>query len=219
MIVVALVIFLLGVGAVFFMKYSGDTEKSTTESISLGNSSESSDSQSVSGTFMDLLALGESYQCTFETVDESGNQTSGMVYVAGSGDKLRGEFTINTPEDTTYDAYILRDGTYNYLWSSQEPQGFKTAISEEDEGLFSDDKEGNTGYGVDDEANVDFNCDKWRVDNSKFVPPSDVEFTDFSQMMQNVTDEVTQSTNLDCSVCDQVPEGQARTQCLTTLGC
>ena len=51
-----------------------------------------------------------------------------------------------------------------------------------------------------------------------FVPPADIEFMDFSQMMNEAT-ETFENSEVDCSVCDQIPDGDAKTQCLSALGC
>jgi len=215
-IVIAIIaIVVVAAGAFFFLR-SGSSETNQTQDTSeMVNES----GNMVSGTFMDLLALGQNYQCTFQTVDGDGNETSGVVYTANGGELLRGEFQINSTDGSFYDAHILRDGTYNYLWSSQQAQGFKTEISAT-EGLFGSDNEseGETDYGIDDNATVDFDCDSWRVDNSMFVPPSNIEFADFTQMMTEVQESLEQS-GLDCSICDQVPAGDARSQCLSSLGC
>ncbi|MFC1649498.1 hypothetical protein ACFL2C_02155 [Patescibacteria group bacterium] len=220
-IVIGLAVVVIAVGIFFVTQNKNESSNETsTESMSSDDGSNGDvtmESESVSGTFSDLLALGQNYECTYEITDEQGNQSSGKVYVADSGDKMYGEFSLSMEEIGSYDSYIIRDGTYNYIWSSQQPQGIKMTIDEEDESFVSDDNE-DVDYGVDYNQNYSFDCDPWSVDDGIFVPPNDVDFVDFSSMMEEITEGL-EGAGIDCSICNEVPEGDARTQCLTSLGC
>lgn len=203
-------------GAYFTLGNSSEDTVGTTSQDSENNST---DVNQFSGTFAELLALGQNYTCTFDTTDDTGNQTSGVVYVAGAGNKMNGEFLVTEPDGNTMDGNIVRDGEYNYVWTSLQSDGIKTKITDEDTSIFAV-NEGESETGISDDDNVDFDCQKWNVDNSKFTPPSDINFVEFSlPSVMEGSGETDQEVNLDCSLCDQVPEGEARNQCLSTLGC
>lgn len=163
-----------------------------------------------------LLALNKNLVCTFNHEDESGRQ-SGTVYIAGA--KMNGEFTITDNEGTS-NAFMVRDDEYQYLWGDEFEQGIKFQIAAM--ANFEQSETGQSQEGVDMDENYDVDCDSWRADNSKFVPPSDVEFVDFTaqaqaaaEMMQSLPAEG--MPQIDASICDQVPAGTAREQCVASL--
>lgn len=87
--------------------------------------------------------------------------------------------------------------------------------------------------GFDTSEEVDMDCREWSADASKFVPPSNVEFTDMSQMMGQMRAAMGSvdgvrgadgTTGFDmqamkCQACDQVPAGPDRDQCRQMMGC
>ncbi|OGJ37326.1 MAG: hypothetical protein A2383_01480 [Candidatus Pacebacteria bacterium RIFOXYB1_FULL_39_46] len=189
-------------------------------------------------TFAELMAMGEDYTCTFsDTDEENGTVTNGKIYVADGGKKFNGSFEIKQDE-STMQSYIIQDGEYSYFWSSETKQGYKMKINPEDNQLFATDDEETSSQteqlSFDKDEPMDFSCQPWKPDNKMFTPPSDIEFIDFDVQLEQMktlpqemineetigetTEENTES-NLDCSVCDQIPAGDSRDQCLATLGC
>ncbi|HMQ01539.1 MAG TPA: hypothetical protein PKD79_00500 [Candidatus Doudnabacteria bacterium] len=161
-----------------------------------------------------LLALNQNLVCTFEHEDEFGEQ-SGTVYIAG--EKMNGEFQITDSEGTSK-AYLIRDDEYQYLWGDEFEQGIKFRLSALTE-FKATESEHQENIDLDEEYNVD--CGSWRVDNSKFVPPSSVEFADFTaqaqaaaEVMQSIPQDMPQ---VDASICDQIPAGPARDQCIANF--
>lgn len=213
---------LAGIGGYFaYTSMSNDSEEFGERLNSSDTAMVEKDNDSFNGTFVDLLKLGKDYTCTFDQEDEAGNKTSGEVFVASRGDKLRGDFNFVQPDGASYDGGMVRDGEYNYVWTSQFG-GFKSKVTEADDSLFSSsDNDSTSTGGLSDDTDVDFDCKSWRVDESKFIPPSDIEFQDFSQEMQQIeeAEDLLNDLEIDCSVCDSAPEGAARTQCLQALGC
>jgi hypothetical protein len=184
-----------------------------------------SDSNQVSGdritgsnSLSSLLGMGKNLVCTFDYADESGEQ-KGTVYIAG--EKMSGEFTITDSEGSVQTS-IIRDDEYQYLWGDGMEQGvkFKLSAMSELEGEATTPTETEESVDLDQQYNVD--CDNWRVDDSKFVPPSNVEFMDYSaqaeataSMMQSLPE--AGAPQMDASICDQVPAGPARDQCIASL--
>ncbi|MFH2118493.1 MAG: hypothetical protein ABII10_02030 [Candidatus Paceibacterota bacterium] len=178
--------------------------------------------------FVELMAMGKDYTCTFSNSDEEGNVTSGTVYIADGGKKFHGSFETQQEDGITAQSYILQDGEYSYFWSSEMKEGYKMKIDPEDNQLWPEANDGQAEQASFDENEpMDFDCQPWRPDNSKFVLPSNIEFIDFAaqmetfeEMMPEQSDSATEGDlDLDCSVCDQIPAGDAQTQCLNSLGC
>lgn len=213
-----ILIILLG-GGYYFLNLRGKSPQTSTENkaMTLGESAPSG--QSFAGSLTDLLTLGQNYSCTFQTTDDSGAQTSGLVFVSAGGDKLSGEFEMTDTDGAIITSSVVRDGEYNYMWSSALDQGFKYKIGPDDESIFGQEgDQSNESVGIDENANMDFNCQPWVVDNSKFVPPVNIEFVEFTAPNLETLPDATEDTP-NCSVCNQVPEGTSRNQCLTALGC
>lgn len=204
---------IVGVGAFLFTRKPPTNNQTPNNSIMEGNK--------FSGTFMDLLALGQNYTCTFDTVDDAGTKTKGKVYVAAGGNKLSGQFLITQADGTEVDSNIIRDGEYNYIWTSLQPEGYKTKITLDNDSLFGSGKDSGKSTNLSDDINLDFDCSPWAVDNTMFIPPSNIEFLDLSETMMQLQQESQESikNSVDCSVCDQAPAGAARDQCLQNLGC
>lgn len=176
------------------------------------------------GTFPELLALGENYACQFDTTDDTGNRVVGKTYIAASGDKFSGEFVMTQADGTEVSSNIMRDGEYNYIWTSEQEEGIKTKIDPEEDTLFDS---GDETSGTTDISNdvADFDCQPWSVDQTMFAPPTNIKFTDLSSMMmdamegsQETESMMEESEEKDCSVCSQVPES-SREQCLKAIGC
>lgn len=178
--------------------------------------------QTMSASFAQLMAMGQDYSCTFETTDDAGLKTNGTVYVADQGRKMNGDFSMMNTDGTQTQTNMISDGEYTYVWSSAQTQGFKMKVDPEDDTFFPTDEDANEQVGFDADQQADFNCQPWRPDNSKFVPPSNIEFVDFSaqmEVMQEQTEMMQQDDGANCAICDQVPAGESRTQCLASLGC
>ena len=178
------------------------------------------DTGSLKATFTDLLKLGKNYQCTYDYTDESQNHLYGKVYIAESGDKMYGDFVMVSLEGTQVQSNVIRDGDYMYIWSSDSEQGLKTKVSLDDESLLGDidttTSDDSTTTPPTDLA-MDFDCDNWIVNSSMFVPPSNIEFVDFSAQLQQMMED-SDSESLKCAACDQLT-GDSKTQCLAALGC
>lgn len=183
----------------------------------------SGNQETVSASLAQLMAMGQSYSCTFEATDETVT-TSGTVYVAGDG-RMNGAFLSTGMGDEPITSYVINDGDYYYNWSSDSMEGFQTKIEADDTASVGDEPEysGETADDGSSDAAYDFECAPWRVDNSLFVPPSNITFTDISAQMDAMIEQAPvttlEETGMDCSVCDQAPAGAARSECLLAMGC
>lgn len=193
------------------------------QTSSVDTASTDSESRVMTGdapkSLLDLLTVSASQECAYE--DDMGN--SGVAY--SSGGKMRGDF-MGTANGQVYRTHMITDGTDMYIWSDGVEGGYKSSLSLMTEGETSVEGEENAQVNtVDPNKKVDYSCKSWIVDQSVFAIPSDIEFTDYSKMMESMKtmDKTAESGNVpsketQCSACDNLP-GEAATQCKQALGC
>lgn len=171
------------------------------------------DETSVKGSLLDLMKLGKNVKCTYWT-DQEGTTMAGVSYI--SGQKVRGDFDIttydvNTEEGSnTIKSHMVTDGEWVYTWSTATPQGFKMKVDQPENTSTDTTKEAPTKAL---NESFDYKCTPWLVDNSLFEIPSDIEFTDFSTMMEDLKD------NNACLACDYIPDAEGKATCKQQLGC
>jgi hypothetical protein len=72
---------------------------------------------------------------------------------------------------------------------------------------------------VDLTQKYNYKCEPWSGDDSLFVAPKDITFTDFSSMMPKAGASGTMmDKNVKCAACNYLT-GEQQTQCKQTLGC
>lgn len=203
-------------------------------------------------SFSQLMQMGENYTCTFSDTSEDSTVT-GTVYIAASENKFRTDYSVEgmTPDsqeemetDQIFgfdDGSMISDGEYMYVWNSTTNEGFKMKFDPESTDFFSDfdmnnEDEDGPSHLFDQDQEMEYNCQPWRVDNSKFIPPTTVTFTDFSaqfEQMESMMDSMQLEENAEagtqleanydmsemCTLCNQLPTAEAQEECLTSLGC
>jgi hypothetical protein len=179
---------------------------------------ETNQEENLKGSLFDIVKLGKNVKCTFSAEDESG-KTSGTTYV--SGGKARSDFSITNPDGEKLDSYTISDADWIYLWGSQSEQGTKMKVSElpknEDTGKVTDPK----AYEGFNNA-FDYKCSPWIPDGSKFNVPTNIVFTDFTDMMKNIqaeTDKLKEGLKGMCGTCDMAGDATKIAECKTNLGC
>jgi hypothetical protein len=157
---------------------------------------------SFKGSLKDLISFGKPQKCTWQEGTEG---TSGVTYTDGKrsyseiknvsitdfkGMGMNEEPMVGEPEKGSM--YTMYDGEYVYTWSSASKEGLKIKDMDEDptEGIENDDhedympeNEDNSEYLKTMESEIDYKCDSWKLDKSKFDLPKGIEFKDFSEMM------------------------------------
>lgn len=128
----------------------------------------------------DLLARGEDMTCSFSYEDEEG-RTTGQSYF--SDERVRGSFTLNTEAQQSTSEMLVADGGA-YIWSLEEMEGIKTTGLDFDESNESSSE--STAGPVDADQKYNVECTSWTVDETVFDVPSDVEFTDFTQLFDGI---------------------------------
>ena len=149
--------------------------------------------------------------CDFTKNAENGTE-KGTVYVAEN--KMRGEFEISGP-DGTFPMHMIHSGDWMYTWGGPmgESQGIRINTAQARANA-------NRRGGPDMDEEMDFSCQPWSMDPSKFDVPSGVQFQDFGQTIPQLgaaTGSIDMKA-LQCAACDDAPE-ESRAQCRQMLGC
>ncbi len=179
--------------------------------------SNQSNDDSFTGNIADLFKQGKDITCTFTHTDDLDNNSSGTVYI--SGEKMRGDFEMTDAQGQTYQTSVINDTEYNYIWGNQLPQGIKTKHTDFESTPNTNPSDTNSPQEpFDYNQDFDYQCNSWRVDQSQFTPPSNVQFQDFSAQIEQIQQSAQDLNSLQCSTCDQL-SGEAKTQCLQALNC
>ncbi len=123
------------------------------------------------GSAKELMARGGDHKCTF-TQEVENSKSTGTVYV--SGKKLRGDFSSDVSAggaSMTVDSHMISDGEFMWTWSSAMPTGFKMKVDQEATASANN-------QGFDSDQKLEYTCIKWTPEESQFVLPSAVVFTE-----------------------------------------
>ncbi len=222
------VILLLGGGYMVYQGSNGPKKETPKQDTNTAQ-----DTGQSKRSWKSILADGKSVKCTYTQTVASGTQ-NGTMYIANG--HMRGDIMMSTASSGNYTMHMLNDGQWNYTWGGPigESQGVKMKMMSET----NVHTQANAQQGVDLNEQLDVNCSPWSEDSSEFVVPADIQFRDLSagtMMNVNVNSMMNTSTSgsasanvnanvkvkakVDCSVCNQAPEGMSRVQCMQALGC
>jgi hypothetical protein len=201
------IIVALGVGGVLFLKYSQPPAMTNDEAMS---STKAPAANSTTGTILSLLSGGKTVTCVFTSSDK---KETGTVFVADK--KFAGDYTSTDNNGKQTTGHMVSDGINVYVWGSALTNGFKMSLTATKNAV----QGAQSAQSVNLNQNVDLKCSPWVADNSKFTIPTNIEFTDITQIMQQAAPSVTPQggTQTGASPCDQIPAGAAKTACENAL--
>ena len=127
-----------------------------------------------SSTFSKLMAAGKSVQCDFQKKDGS---QKGTIYVSEA--MMRGDFQVKQGA-TEYPMHMIRDPQNMYTWGGPMGEGMGMVMPAA-MGQSGSPMAGSQSNNMDEV--MDFTCQDWTADPSKFETPPDVTFQDLSQFM------------------------------------
>ncbi len=205
-IAVFVIILLVAAGGVLFLKYAKAPTAPQTESAKTQSAKPTNNS--VDASILSLLSGGKTESCAITFPDNKG---AGSVFVADK--KFAGDFTTKGSDGKETTGHVISDGTYLYIWSSAMPTGIKMNLA--DAKNATQNAQANQAIDINQKASL--NCSPWLPDNSKFVIPTNIKFSDMSQFLQNIQSSQPKVTNTNSSACDQIPAGPAKTACLNAL--
>lgn len=200
-----IVIIIIGAGAYVIWGRSGTGGYGPTNTVPVGGGSNS---------IQQLVAAGNPITCTFSTTTSSGKET-GTIYIANG--MVAGDFVVNDPQAGSIDAHMIVSNQTSYTWTSASAQGFKSTVSTTSSAQ-------TTGVGY--SAQMDYLCQSWNPDTSKFNLPSNISFTStasFTPPAQGAgatgaASGGAQGTAAQCAECNGLPSAQ-KAQCLAALQC
>jgi hypothetical protein len=166
--------------------------KTNTESTKKDETPKTESSKSLK----ELLGLGTSQKCTFESKTDDTSVKSEIVM---SGKKFKQTSEITNKEGTTK-VYAISDGIYYYSWSDMsKDMGTKMKIEDVEKeskniptvaGQEPVKTEGKQQISMDEK--IDYKCTPATLKDSDLVIPTDVKFVDYADMMKGL-----QNMNLD----------------------
>jgi hypothetical protein len=182
-----------------------------------GTDPSASTSAAAKGSINDLLSAGKSVTCEMSYPDGQG---SGTVFVATPN--FRGDFVVKAGGEEMV-SHMIQSAGYAYVWTDAKGQvqgtKFKTDTLKS-----TSPAPGVQSQTADLNAQVDMKCSAWTVDNSKFVIPGDVKFTDVSSLVKQAQPKATGSATssgaakVDKSLCDSIKDETAKAACVRALG-
>lgn len=211
---IILLLVLIGGGVMFMNRNASQSPQVPAQQA--GGTEETTSAGGALQSLKDLMTAGKSQTCTFESGDASTGKSTGTVYIAGN--KVRADFSTTGTDGQNYAGSMINDGTYMYNWDSATKQGMKIAITEEMQKTTEEIKNDNQNAYLNPDEKGTYNCQGWGTDSSKFAPPADVTFTDYSAMMKNIQDQTAGMKQTQCAACAQL-EGESQAMCKKSLGC
>lgn len=128
-------------------------------------------------TLAKLLANDKSITCTFSFSNDT-STFNGTGYFA-NGKNMRVNYSGQVDgKDTDFSTIV--SGDTNYFWNNETKQGVKSTIDPAT--LQPTNESTSTNNGIDPDEDIKFDCKDWKVDTAMFNPPTNVTFTDFSNI-------------------------------------
>lgn len=153
---------------------SEDTEVSELEGEMMATTS----AQMSGSRLRELFNLSRDAVCNFSG-SEAGVQSSGTVYI--SSNMMRGDFVMKATSTGTINTHMVRKGNEVYVWTGA--QGAKMEMGDL---LVKSTTTTQSNASLDLDKKVDYKCESWSKDESKFALPTNIKFTDLSAMMKAV---------------------------------
>jgi hypothetical protein len=212
-IAVIIVIILIIIGGAYLMLSSRAKVQPQTQTAKTQTAKPQQTTNSLKGTILGLLSGGKTVSCQVTYPDNKG---TGTFYVS-SDKKFAGDFVMKGTDGKETNGHVVSDGTYMYIWSSGLSMGMKMSLA----AAKNTNQVNNQSFNVNSE--VTMNCSNWTVDPSKFTVPSNIQFRDVSQLLQQVPAQgtapktVAPQTGTGASPCDQITNPTAKAACTKAM--
>ena len=129
------------------------------------------------GSMQDVLTHRKPLKCTYSDVSNEGAEVTGIIYVADN--KRRTEFETTEKEtDKKLKMNSLFIEKWMYSWSNSAAEGMKMNLKK----MLGDEQFEKYFQGEADsmKKKIDYKCQAWIPDNSKFSVPADIKFKDIN---------------------------------------
>jgi hypothetical protein len=203
-------------GVIFLLTRKADTVSQVSENNrnEVKNSSEQKS--------LKELAAGKPQECSV-SYNTNGVNTTGKFYMAEG--KMRGDYD-SIVNGKIITSHFIMDGEYMTSWSSESEMGFKMKVTEQAGAEAGQNQDAQTQK-VDINQKMDYECNDWSADSSKFSAPSSIKFTDYGQIMGGMQGGAAASGSMganadmkaqQCAACEGL-SGDSKTQCKAALSC
>ena len=214
-IIIAIAVIVLIGGIVTFAMMNKPTSSGVTTPINTDNSQ---NTMFEAKSLHDLLTIGENQTCVFT---DATTGTNGTVYITNGS--MRGDITTLVNGTNTGSHMIITDNTF-YAWMTGQTSGVKASLDE-----LNNVTTNPTTQSIDLNKQVDYDCDSWSVDTTKFTVPATIEFTDMTSIMKSIPtidpaknegsgQGTSPGASNQCAACDNL-SGDTKAQCLQALNC
>ncbi|MCX6740695.1 MAG: hypothetical protein NTZ49_05735 [Candidatus Parcubacteria bacterium] len=189
-------------------------------------------SEKLSGSIDDLMAKGKDIKCNL-VAKEGESIVSGTTFISGT--RARTDYKNKVDDKTAVSTHMINDGTWLYSWTDENPE---MAIKMKLETLASDALKSGTAQTQADEAGLDnyqekfdYDCYAWLKDEALFSVPADVNFVDYTTLMENAQKTLNNlnsgnnpamqnvDTKTMCATCDNISDASSKSMCRQQLGC
>jgi hypothetical protein len=142
--------------------------------------------ETIRTSIKNLMAENQSVKCIAAMGLDNGGKMTGTVYIANG--KMRNDAEIESVEGKKSQLHTIIDQEWFYSWSTELPDGgIKMKISEIEDMSIPEDQGGSSGEVKNLNQEFNFRCNEWTsVDNSEFIPPSEINFEDFAQRIEDL---------------------------------
>ncbi|MHC1716355.1 MAG: hypothetical protein AB9915_00460 [Candidatus Dojkabacteria bacterium] len=185
------------------------------EQIGINEENQTNEDVDPSGLYStnELFALNRPLKCTWTETATDDKSVTNILYI--NGKKFYQDVTMG---DLGH-SYTVSDGDYLYIWHNFNDTASKMKIAETDTQI-GDDKTQSTA-GLDQEHQ--FACESWKEDKSLYIPPTNKDFKDVTEEMNEAVEEIgDNSENIMeevCSMCRQAPTQTLIDECLVNAEC
>lgn len=153
-------------------------KRAGTEKISSGDTP---DTLSGKDSLAHLLALGRTLECSFQFNDTT---LTGEGTGFFDGEKMRIDSMYPGEGGVTYTSNLIIVGGDMYVWATTDAGTFAVKMPTSAEGSA---QSGTAATGqLSPQDTVSYSCKSWNVDGSVFVPPSNLDFMDMSEIIKGM---------------------------------
>lgn len=205
------IILILAAGGFLFLKYS---KAPAMPKPAVTVAPTKAPTTTAAGTILGLLQGGKTESCSITLPDNKG---TGDIVISDT--KFAGNFNTVSTAGKTIVSHVVSDGTYIYMWSNATSMGIKMSLVAAKNAATN--AQNNT-QSVDINQNVQMSCGPWIADNSKFILPTTIKFTDMSKFFPTTQPSgaavsPAAGTGANSSPCDQITNPTAHAACVNAL--
>jgi hypothetical protein len=160
----------------------------------------------------ELFAMNRPMKCTWKESATEDKDVTNIIYI--NGKKFYQDVTMG---DLGH-SFMIYDGEYLYIWNDFNDAASKMKDTKATTGIES--KKDSAGL----DQKKDFICENWVADNSFFIPPTDKNFKDVTEEMNQAVQEMgngglEKSKQQACDLCRNAPSQELKDKCLGDIQC